>query len=242
MLSLLLTCTVDTSASVTLRREMLEVIKNKFPDYASFDDLQWPRITNNGSPLAPSKPSVKRILQFDSDGEDDTDMDEVNLKKYWESVQARYLAQTLDAESLLRSKTDRLPKHWTVAHIYITEDKNTIFVTRQRAGRDPLTFCLPLKGRNAMEDEGHLTFNDAVAELKEIIRLSDVSAKQAVNVKAEDKDARAAWWADRTELDRRLKELLENIEFCWLGAFKVYLPWNPFFLLFVETDDLFTDI
>lgn len=216
---------------------MLEVIRNKFPDYASLDDLQWPRITNNGSPIAPSKPSVKRVLQFDSDGEDDTDVDAASLKEYWESVQARYLAQTLDAESLLRSKTDRLPEHWTVAHIYITEDKNTIFITRQRAGRDPLTFCLPLKGRNAMEDEEHLTFNDAVAGLKEIIRLSDVSAKEAINVKADDKDARAAWWADRTELDRRLKELLENIEFCWLGAFKVYSMRNLFRCVLLETDD-----
>lgn len=200
---------------------MLEAIRNKFPDYLSSDDLQWPRITKHGSPVAPSKPSgVSRAFRFDSDAEED--VEDTELKKFWESVQARYVSQTLDSESLLRSKTGRLPSHWTVVHIYITDDKNTMFVTRQRPQRQPLTFCLPLKGRNAMEDEEHLTFEDAIAELKEIIRLSDVSAKQAIHVKADDKEARAGWWADRTELDKRLKELLENIEFCWLGAFKVF--------------------
>ncbi|KAJ3513288.1 hypothetical protein NMY22_g15087 [Coprinellus aureogranulatus] len=35
------------------------------------------------------------------------------------------------------------------------------------------------------------------------------------------------WWKGRHALDLRLKELLENIEFCWLGAFKTILSPRP---------------
>ena len=42
-------------------------------------------------------------------------------------------------------------------------------------------------------------------------------------IKSDDRDAKAAWWAERKQLDLRMKGLVENIEFCWLGAFKVCL-------------------
>ena len=63
--------------------------------------------------------------------------------------------------------------------------------------------------------------SDAVGELREIIRQSDQGTREAANVNKDDRKERAAWWANRSALDKRLKELLENIEFCWLGAFKV---------------------
>jgi separase len=53
--------------------------------------------------------------------------------------------------------------------------------------------------------------------------LSDQGTKDAIHVKPDDDEARAAWWKQRAELDSRLKTLLENIEFCWFGAFKVKL-------------------
>ena len=96
-----------------------------------------------------------------------------------------------------------------------------MFVTRQRARQRPLIFCLPLKGRREGQEDEHLTYDDAITELKEIIRLSDEGAQQAGGVKKDDKAGRVAWWKGRTDLDKRLKELLTDIEFCWLGAFKV---------------------
>lgn len=62
---------------------------------------------------------------------------------------------------------------------------------------------------------------DALHELREIVRLSDEGTRRAVHVKSDDPQARADWWAERAALDKRLQALLENIEFCWLGAFKV---------------------
>jgi separase len=155
--------------------------------------------------------------------EDDIDEDSEGslLTDYWESIRAKYQQLPFDLADLARSKVDMLPANWTVVHIYLTEDQNTMFVSRQRPNLRPLIFSLPLKGRRETEEDEHLTFQDAIAELREIIRLSDENTKSAISVKSQDQRARAAWWADRGALDKRLKELLESIEFCWFGAFKV---------------------
>jgi separase len=47
------------------------------------------------------------------------------------------------------------------------------------------------------------------------------NGKRATQIANQSKSIRSEWWAERSALDERLKILLENIEFCWLGAFKV---------------------
>jgi separase len=166
------------------------------------------------------------LTLIDSDDENDEQSEDFLLAEYWESIRSKYQQLPLDLAGLARSKVDTLPANWTAVHIYLTEDQNTMFVCRQRANQPPLLFSLPLKGRRETEDDEHLTFQDAIAELREIIRLSDESTKSAIHVKGQDQSARAAWWAERTALDNRLKELLGSIEFCWFGAFKV-CPHSP---------------
>jgi separase len=161
------------------------------------------------------------FLPINPDDDNDEHSEDSLLAEYWESIRAKYQRLPFDLEGLARSNVDTLPTNWTVVHIYLTEDQNTMFVSRQRPNQRPLIFSLPLKGRRETEEDEHLTFQDAIAELREIIRLSDESTKSAISVKGQDQRARAAWWADRGELDKRLKELLESIEFCWFGAFKV---------------------
>ncbi|KDQ52064.1 hypothetical protein JAAARDRAFT_40451 [Jaapia argillacea MUCL 33604] len=216
---------LNNSSAITLRREMLEAIQHKFLDSQSPDDLKWPLITPNGSPLPQptSRKPVRQVSGYDSGDEDDV-LDDPTLREYWSTIREKYYSQTFSPTSLSPSPIDQLPSNWTVITINLTSDKNTIFISRQRPHSSPLIFCLPLKGRRDNEDDEHLTFDDAMAELREIIRLSDESAKRASVVRlSEDKNARAEWWAERTELDGRMKELLENIEFCWLGAFKTIL-------------------
>ena len=198
---------------------MLEVIAYKLPSRTR-DDLRWPLLTTNGEPLV-SSGSRKNASLFDSDDDGDVQSDDLLLSGYWESIREKYQQLPFSLSNLAQSKVDNLPANWTVVHIYVTEDQNTMFVCRQRAGRQPLVFSLPLKGRRETEEDEHLTFEDAIAELREIIRLSDEGTKNAINVKGQDRSARAAWWAERTALDKRLKELLDSIEFCWFGAFKV---------------------
>ena len=202
---------------------MLETIRNKFSDLQTFDDMQWPLISQNGMILPrPKNQTFARFDHLDSDEEHESAADDKGLKEYWESIRARYQSQVLDAAHLSTSSAYRLPKNWTVVNISVTEDKSTMFLTRQRAGAEPLMFCLPLKGRRESDEDEHLTFEDAMKELQTIIELSDEGTRQAVNVKGDDMEARAAWWAERNALDKRMQELLENIEFCWLGAFKVW--------------------
>ena len=213
---------------------MIEVIRHKFLDLHAADDSQWPLITPNGSPLPPAvKPRrVTRLVhpKFPEETADDDELlDNIDLKAYWESIAKRYEEQCFDSQRLLVDQVDALPPHWTVVNVSVTEDRHTMCVARQCSGQQPLIFCLPLKGRREAPDDEHLTFEDAVRELQEIIQLSDEGARQAADVKKDDKAARVAWWKSRTALDTRLKELLADIEFCWLGAFKVSLvsPLSP---------------
>ncbi len=212
----------DASTVTTLRREMLEVIRHKFLNMNAMDDLQWPLITPNGSPLPPSS-RLKPATRFGNSllSDDEEPIDDVDLKSYWQSIAKRYEAQCFDSRKMCVSQAESLPPHWIVVNVSVTEDRHTMFVTRQRAGKSPLIFCLPLKGRREGQEDEHLTYDDAVKELQDIIRLSDEGTRQAVDVKKDDKPARLAWWRARTELDNRLRELLADIEFCWLGAFKV---------------------
>jgi separase len=200
-----------------LRRELLEAINRKFPDFQTLDDLQWPLMTSNGSPL-PRKKNRTHARHTDEQSPEET-----SLKQYWESIRAKYKSQMFNAANLSTPQSHMLPPNWTVVNISVTDDKGTMFITRQCARAEPLMFCLPLKGRRENDEDEHLTFDDALRELREIIRLNDEGTRKAVDVKSDDRQARVAWWAERSLLDKRMRELVENIEFCWLGAFKVSL-------------------
>ncbi|KAJ3742013.1 cysteine peptidase C50 [Lentinula detonsa] len=212
---------LDASASLTLRSEMLEAISNKFPPITLHDDLRWPKLI--GAPLPHLDKANVASDDSDSDG-----MDDVLLENYWETVRQRYQLCSINAETFTSSMVSGLPKNWTVVHISVTEDKNTMFVSRQRGGSQggPLVFCVPLKGRREDATDEHLTFEDALTEMNEIVSLSNETTKIAASIR-HDPAARSKWWKERGALDTRLRELLENIEFCWLGAFKTILSGNP---------------
>ncbi|EDR03672.1 uncharacterized protein LACBIDRAFT_307113 [Laccaria bicolor S238N-H82] len=228
----------DVSTAITLRREMLESIEHKFSALQMSDDLQWPLITSDGTPRP--RPKIERPGRFnvdlesdDDDAEDSALREETLIQAYWTSIREKYRSQRLDVQSLSTSETGDLPENWIVININITDDKSALFISRREGGvegNQPLVFCVPLKGRrdNGDDDEeDHLGFDDAIGELREIVRLSDEGTKTAVNIKSDDKEARVNWWKLRGDLDTRLRELLENIEFCWLGAFKTILsPWS----------------
>ncbi|KAG1788751.1 peptidase family C50-domain-containing protein [Suillus plorans] len=215
---------LDASSAITLRREMLEAIKYKFPS-VQFDDLEWPLMTPNGSLLSRKRPSNLRRLRTSSTEEasDDDDSSSASMKAYWDSIRKTYAEQSLDTSLLSNTAMSQFPPHWTVVHVSLTPDKSTLFISRQNISSEPLMFCVPLKGRRESDVDEHLTFDDAVKELAEIIRLSNQGTRNAVNVRNDDPQARAAWWAERNVLDKRMQALLENIEFCWLGAFKTIL-------------------
>ena len=174
-------------------------------------------MNNDGSVVLPVTQTAA------SRGADETSSD-LWLRAYWKAVRERYLSETPDAASLAISPIDSLPDNWTVVSISVSEDKSTLFISRQRPQQEPLIFAIPLERHNRRESEDadqQLTFADAAEELETIKNSANDAARRAASLKNEGKEAKVAWWAERKALDLRLQQLLQNIEFCWLGAFKV---------------------
>ena len=176
-----------------------------------------------GSPI-PQRLETQRptILRFDDPA--DGEPEDREMLTYWTSVRDRNRARIVDASISSESDINRLPENWMIVHIAVNEARDTLFMSRQRPNQTPLVFCVPLARTSRKENDGisaQLTFDAAVQELTDIIELNTTTGRKAALVQSQDREARAAWWAERGALDTRLKELLENMEFCWLGAFKV---------------------
>ncbi|GJJ15000.1 hypothetical protein Clacol_009271 [Clathrus columnatus] len=201
---------LHASAALTLRRELVEAIDQKFPTLLR-DDFAWPSLSEHGQYQIPT-------MLIEEDG----DRDAV-LKMYWSALRSRYIHDH-NLEDVKNNPIDVLPDNWTVINISLTDDKNTILISRQCPTTQPLIFCVPIdrQGRKENENE-HFTFEDGSLKLKEILGQSDQIAKTAKDVASDDRNSKVAWWAKRTALDKQLREFLENIEFCWLGGFKTVL-------------------
>lgn len=200
---------LDASTALTLRRELVEAIEQKFPMLPN-DDFVWPSLSDH------DEDSYIITSVEDDDGRNTI------LKMYWNTIRTGYVCDH-DLDTPNGSRTDTLPHNWTVVNISVADDKNAIFVSRQRADAQPLIFCIPIdrQGRKEEKDDAHFTFKEGIGQLKEILNASDHIAKAAKDVASGDRNGKVAWWAKRTALDRQLQDLLDNIEFCWLGAFKV---------------------
>lgn len=215
---------------------MLETIQYKLLDTSAVDDLQWPllKVSNSPSPSLHGScsnsnlmtqqpiraPSASSLSSVPDSAEPSPTSD--TAVSYWATLQERYTTPVLLPSTAEFSSSDftKLPPNWTVVHIILTPDKSSILLNRFSSASPPLLFSLPLRNR-CDGDGSHLTLDEALAEMCEIVRLNDDGARRAVHVRNDDTAERATWWSERMALDKRLKELLDNIEFCWLGGFKV---------------------
>ena len=102
---------------MTLRREMLEAVDQKLRS-RSTDDLVWPT----------SMP--QRDATPDEDGDDPSSM-----TPYWSFLEAKYRSEIADPNYGSAGLVAEFPGNWKVITISVTEDKNTMFLTRQRQGR-----------------------------------------------------------------------------------------------------------
>jgi len=225
---------VDAAAALTLRRDMLEVTTHKSPLSLCRDDLQWPHLLETCTASQKQRTLERRKLLSSLSEPEEEDSDEEHdqrevIQDYWAAIREKYWSQNVTLSTLSSSETANLPNNWTVVNISVSLDKNTLFCCRREGGEGrtdaPLIFCIPLKGRRdhggGGEEEEYLTFDGALQELQNIVQSSDESTKMAINIKPDDEKARSDWWKQRGQLDVRMQELLENIEYCWLGAFKV---------------------
>ena len=164
---------------------------------------------------SPTPNNVKLHDELDTAPDDDA-----SLRTYWQSVKEKYSSNSYLTENVFN--LDLLPPEWTVISINVTEDRNTMFISRHQHDHDPLVFTLPLdrQGRREGEAEEDLfTFDAATQQLQQIVDESNETARVTKNIV--ERQGKLDWWAKRYELDKRLQELLANMEFCWLGAFKV---------------------
>lgn len=191
----------------------MEAIEGKFVDIDT-DTFAWP--TLDGGYLKDSTRSQNK----DTDAEEDITTDPA-LKEYWDGVRTRHTTRSYLSPDGPSYDLSVLPKTWAVVSISVTEDRNTMFISRHQNGHDPLVFCLPLdrQSKREGEEEDVFTFDAGILELKTIIRLSEECSKTSKSISTDE--GKAAWWGTKRALDVRMKELVGNVEFCWLGAFKV---------------------
>jgi separase len=123
------------------------------------------------------------------------------------------------SEDFQEQYVDVLPKAWTAVSMSLNADGDEICLTRYRCLQPPLVVRLPFARHKPDADEDE-PFNFVMGreELSEIIELSNYSCHNAGDTSV--KGAKSKWWSEREVLDRRLQELLINIENLWLGGFK----------------------
>jgi len=145
---------LDSSASLTLRHDMLDSIEHKFPPILCPDDIQWPS-PHTDQPL-PSPATLAKNTRMNSSvsESDDDDTDHPNkesfVKEYWQSIRQKYKTHILDPGLLSPSEITTLPNNWMVVNISVASDRSTLLCCRREGGDDsnqPLIFCIPLKER-----------------------------------------------------------------------------------------------
>lgn len=189
---------IDLGVAVTLKRDMLDAIDHKLADNARHDDLVWPRLDPLGASKAAEQPT----------------------SAYWTALRERYRLESAEPTLTEPALSTILPESWTCVSMHLSPENDCLILVRQRRNSSPLVFRIPLDrlARREGEDESY-AYDIALDELQDIVAASNLGAQSAKHV--EGKEARSTWWAERKELDGRLKTLLETIENEWFGVFKV---------------------
>ncbi|KAL4977974.1 Separin [Aspergillus desertorum] len=128
----------------------------------------------------------------------------------------------LESEDVCSDFTDEyvdiLPDNWNVLSLSLSADRTEFVVSRLHRGRSPFLLRLPLRRGNSEDEDEQFTFEDGRDEMKELIRLANESA-HAAKLQV-DRQMKKEWWKNREALDRRMENLLQNIESVWFGGFR----------------------
>ena len=149
-------------------------------------------------------------------------IDEQTALCSWPAPSIDQLAQTLLTPAEYQERyIDILPEPWTAVSLSMDADCSELYITRHRSGQSPITLRIPFS-RHKPEDEDDesqaFDYCAGKAELQDIVQASNYSCHNTGNL--EVKGAKTNWWSEREALDKRLHELLTNIENIWLGGFK----------------------
>ncbi|KAI0914419.1 peptidase family C50-domain-containing protein [Ustulina deusta] len=129
------------------------------------------------------------------------------------------LGFSVDMSRFQKEYVDIIPETWNVVSLSLNETKNELCVTKLQAGFSPFALRLPLDRASSRDvDNEVFDFPQGRSELLELIQQANRTCHDARDMT--QKEAKSAWWAEREELDERLKQLLDTIESTWLGGFK----------------------
>ena len=169
--------------------------------------------------LAIDLPRVK-ALRFEQNAAnlDGTNSDDSGPRQ-WPGDCDGSVPEVVSAAKFQEEYIDILPKSWTAVSLCLSEDCSELYIARYRTGQSPLILKLPfsLHKPDDLEEEA-FDYHKGKAELQEIIELSNYTCHDTGGL--EVKGAKTKWWNERAGLDRRLHELLINIENIWFGGFK----------------------
>ncbi|RMY70827.1 hypothetical protein D0863_05550 [Hortaea werneckii] len=139
----------------------------------------------------------------------------------WPDNVAKPGQESLSAATFQEQYIDVLPKPWTCVSVSLNHDCSELYVARYRAGQSPLIVRLPFSRRSPEDDdddEEDFDYHRGKAELQDIIEASNYTCHNTNG--GEAKAAKRNWWSEREALDKRLHELLINMENIWFGGFK----------------------
>ncbi|KAK1811880.1 separin protein [Friedmanniomyces endolithicus] len=137
----------------------------------------------------------------------------------WPTSEQPSAPAAISAQSFQQQYVDILPMTWAAVSLCLNDDCSELYVARYRSGQSPLILRLPFsRHKPEGDDEEAFDYHSGKAELQDIIQVSNYSCHHSGGV--EGKGAKSNWWTEREALDRRLHELLVNIENIWFGGFK----------------------
>ncbi|KXT02904.1 hypothetical protein AC578_1808 [Pseudocercospora eumusae] len=149
----------------------------------------------------------------------DVDVKQVSDLLAWPQPEAKAKPALLTTRSFKQDYVDVLPKSWTAVSLNLNETCDELYIVRYRHGQSPLVLRLPFsRHRSEKSDEDQFDFNAGKAELQEIIQLSNYSCHNSIDTSI--RGAKTNWWNEREALDKKLQELVMNMENLWLGGFK----------------------
>ncbi|CAG8606463.1 2026_t:CDS:10, partial [Dentiscutata heterogama] len=204
---------LEMTRALTAKRQMIATLNEKLQFSLKYDDMQWPNQIATSACL-----DDKDCDDFNDEADSQKEFLKTLLKQYTNELSLTY--EQFQSEFL-----DILPHNWVACSISIDIETNDMFICRYQRKTTPLLLRLPLKRQSIREgDEGGFAYSDAIKEFNEILELSNQSMRAGKMLQT--KHEKVEWWKERSQLDLRLKELLDNIEDCWLGGFKGILMAN----------------
>ncbi|KAI1378320.1 peptidase family C50-domain-containing protein [Hypoxylon crocopeplum] len=136
------------------------------------------------------------------------------------------LGFSLDMDHFQRDYIDIIPKSWNVVSVSLSDNEHDLCITKLQTGRNPFGIRVPLERGNSKDvdcESEVFSFRQGREELLDIIEVANRTCHDARDMS--QKGMKSTWWAQREELDDRMKNLMGCIEDTWLGGFRgVFSP------------------